>query len=29
MNSPDLAPSDFWLLPKLRGCRYGTTEEMK
>ena len=20
--SPDLAPSDFWLFPKLRGCRY-------
>ena len=28
-NSPDLAPCDFWLFPKLRGCRYGTTEEMK
>ena len=27
--SPDLAPSDFWLLPKLRGCRYETIEEMK
>ena len=27
--SPDLAPSDFWLFPKLRGCRYGTIEEMK
>ena len=27
--SPDLAPSDFWLFPKLRGCRYETTEEMK
>ena len=27
--SPDLAPFDFWLLPKLRGRRYGTTEEMK
>ena len=26
---PDLAPSDFWLLPKLRGCRYETIEEMK
>ena len=26
---PDLAPSDFWLFPKLRGCRYETTEEMK
>ena len=27
--NPDLAPSDFWLFPKLRGCRYETTEEMK
>ena len=27
--SPDLAPSDFCLLPKLRGCRYETIEEMK
>ena len=27
--SPDLAPCDFWLFPKLRGCRYGTIEEMK
>ena len=26
---PDLAPSDFCLFPKLRGCRYGTIEEMK
>ena len=26
---PDLAPSDFWLFPKLRGCRYETIEEMK
>ena len=26
---PDLAPCDFWLFPKLRGCRYGTIEEMK
>ena len=25
----DLAPCDFWLFPKLRGCRYETTEEMK
>ena len=24
--SPDLAPCDFWLFPKLRGCRYGTIE---
>ena len=27
--SPDLAPGDFWLFPKLRGCRYETIEEMK
>ena len=27
--SPDHAPCDFCLLPKLRGCRYETTEEMK
>ena len=27
--SPDLALSDFWLFPKLRGCRYETIEEMK
>ena len=27
--SRDLAPCDFWLFPKLRGCRYGTIEEMK
>ena len=27
--SPDLASCDFWLLPKLRGCRYETIEEMK
>ena len=27
--SPDLASSDFWLFPKLTGCRYETTEEMK
>ena len=31
--SPDLAPSDFYLFPKLkenlRGCRYETIEEMK
>ena len=30
---PDLAPTDFWLFPKLkeklRGCRYETIEEMK
>ena len=28
-GSPDLAPCDFWLFPKLRGCRYETIEEMK
>ena len=28
-NSPDLAPCDFWLFPKLRGCRYETIEEIK
>ena len=27
--SPDLAACDFWLFPKLRGCRYETIEEMK
>ena len=27
--SPDLAPCDFWLFLKLRGCRYVTIEEMK
>ena len=27
--SRDLAPCDFWLLPKLRGCRYETIEEIK
>ena len=27
--SRDLAPCDFWLFPKLRGCRYETTDEMK
>ena len=27
--NPDLAPCDFCLFPKLRGCRYETTEEMK
>ena len=28
-NSPEVAPCDFWLFPKLRGCRYETIEEMK
>ena len=27
--SPELAPGDFCLFPKLRGCRYETIEEMK
>ena len=27
--SPDLGPCDFWLFPKLRGCRYETIKEMK
>ena len=27
--SLDLAPCDFWLFPKLRGCRYETIEEIK
>ena len=26
---PDLAPCDFWLFPKLRGCRNEIIEEMK
>ena len=25
----DLAPCDFWLFPKLRGCRYKTIEEIE
>ena len=25
----DLAPYDFWLFPKLRGCHYETIVEMK
>ena len=28
-SSPDLAPCDVWLFPKLRGCRYETIEGMK
>ena len=28
-NSPDLVPCDFWLFPKLTGCRYETIGEMK
>ena len=27
--SPDLAPCDFCLFPKLKDCLYETTEEMK
>ena len=27
--SQDRVPCDFWLFPKLRGCRYETIEEMK
>ena len=27
--SPDLVLCDFWLFPKLRGCRYERIEEMK
>ena len=27
--SPHVAPGDFWLFPKLRGCRYETIEETK
>ena len=27
--NPDLGPCDFWLFPKLKGCRYETIEEMK
>ena len=26
---PDLAPCDFYLFPKLTGCRYETIEEKK
>ena len=28
-DSPDLAPFNFWLFPKLRGCRYETIEDTK
>ena len=28
-HRPDLALYNFWLFPKLRGCRYETIEEMK
>ena len=29
LYSSDIAPYDFCLFPKLRGCRYDTIEEMK
>ena len=29
LYSPDIAPCDFWLFPKLRDCRYETIEEME
>ena len=29
LYTPDLGPCDFWLFPKLRGCRHETIEEMK
>ena len=29
LYSPYLAACDFWLFPKLRGCRYETIEDMK
>ena len=29
LYNPDLASCDFWLFPKLRGCRYERFEEMK
>ena len=28
LYSPDLAPCNFWLFPKLTGCRYETIDEM-
>ena len=27
--SPNFAPCDFWLFPKVRGCRYEIIEEIK
>ena len=27
--SPDVGLCKFWLIPKLKGCRYETIEEMK
>ena len=29
LYSRDLGPCDFWLFPKLTGCRYETIEDMK
>ena len=29
LYSPDLAPCDFFLFPKVRGCHYETIEEIK
>ena len=29
LYSPHLAPCDFWVFPKLRGCRYEIIEEIK
>ena len=29
LYSPDVAPCDFCLFPKLRGCHYETIKEMK
>ena len=29
LYSPDLALCNFWLFPKLTGCRYETIEEIK
>ena len=28
-GSPDHAPCDYWLFPKLRGCRYETIDKME
>ena len=28
-DSPDVGSCDFWLFPKLTGCRYETIEELK
>ena len=29
INTVPHPPCDFWLFPKLRGCRYETIEDMK